>query len=240
MRLIAIERWQHYVPIAIPRQRPSAAAAQDTETANIKELPHIPSVVNEACARGLSRPRGSRKLLGKISDMLDVKLTTAPPAKKMLLSNDRARGLVFWLLPISRRLLMDSRRVTTSMALIVLVCFFLPWVQLSCGASESRLSGVDLARDSHGALWLIPLLMVAVLFLSLARAWKDRTQLLAIVSLVAGLVSAYLMNRERIRADDTSGLIAVRLTGWFWLGLSSTIALVIVSALRFLKRPRTS
>jgi hypothetical protein len=126
------------------------------------------------------------------------------------------------------------------MALIALMCFFLPWVQLSCGASENRLSGVDLARDGHGALWLIPPLMLAVLFLSLARAWKEKRQLVAIVSLVAGLVSAYLMNRERIRADDTSGLIAVRLTGWFWLGLGSTIALVIVSALRFLKRPRTT
>ncbi len=126
------------------------------------------------------------------------------------------------------------------MALIALICFFLPWVQLSCGAAENRLSGVDLARDGQGALWLIPLLMLAVLFLSLARAWKERIQLLGTVSLIAGLVSAYLMNRERIRADDTSGLIAVRLTGWFWLGLGSTIALVIVSALRFLKRPRTT
>ena len=134
---------------------------------------------------------------------------------------------------------MDSRRITTSMALIALICFFLPWVQFSCGASENRLSGVDLARDGHGALWLIPLLMLVVLFLSLARAWKDRIQLLGMVSLIAGLVSAYLMNRERIRADDTSGLIAVRLTGWFWLGLGSTIALVIGGALRFLKRPPT-
>jgi hypothetical protein len=135
---------------------------------------------------------------------------------------------------------MDSRRITTSMALIALICFFLPWVQLSCGASENRLSGVDLARDGHGALWLLPLLMLAVLFLSLARAWKDRRQLLAIMSLIAGLVSAYLMNRERIRADDTSGLIAVRLTGWFWLGLGSTIVLIIINALRFLRRPRTT
>jgi hypothetical protein len=41
-----------------------------------------------------------------------------------------------------------------------------------------------------------------------------------------------------MRAEDTSGLIKVGLTGWFWLGLGSTIALVIVSALRFLKRPQ--
>jgi hypothetical protein len=136
------------------------------------------------------------------------------------------------------KLAMDSKRATTSLALIVLICFFLPWVQLSCGTSENRLSGVDLARDAHSGLYLIPFLMLAILFLGIARAWRDRREVSAIVSLVAGLVSAYLMNRERVRAEDTSGLIAVGLTGWFWLGLGSTIALVIVSALRFLKRPR--
>jgi hypothetical protein len=131
---------------------------------------------------------------------------------------------------------MDSKRITISMALIAVICFFLPWVQLSCGASENRLSGADLARDGHNALYLIPLLMLAVLFFGIARAWKDRREVTATVSLIAGLVSAYLMNRERMRAEDTSGLIKVALTGWFWLGLGSTIALAIVSALRFLKR----
>ena len=133
------------------------------------------------------------------------------------------------------KFVIDNKRATTSLALIVLICFFLPWVQLSCGTSENRLSGVDLARDGHSELYLIPFLMLAVLFLGIARAWKDR-EVSAIVSLVGGLVSAYFMNRERVRVEDTSGLIAVGLTGWFWLGLGSTIALVIVSALRFLKR----
>jgi hypothetical protein len=133
---------------------------------------------------------------------------------------------------------MESRRTTISMALIVLICFFLPWVQVSCGASEDRLSGVDLARDGHNGLWLIPLLMLAVLFVGIARSWREKREISAVVTLVAGLVSAYLMNRERVRAEDTSGLIAVQLTGWFWLGLGSTIALVIVGVLRLLKRPR--
>lgn len=133
---------------------------------------------------------------------------------------------------------MDSRRVTISMALIALVCFFMPWVQLSCGTSENRLSGVDLARDGHRGLWLIPFLMLVAVFFGTMRAWKDRLEISALVSLLTGLVSAYLMNRERVRAEDTSGLIAVGLTGWFWLGLGSTIGLVIVGVLRLLKRPR--
>ena len=133
---------------------------------------------------------------------------------------------------------MESRRVTTSVALIALICFFLPWVQLSCGTSENRLSGVDLARDGRGGLYLIPLLLLIVLFFSIVRGWKEKREISALVTLVAGLVSAYLMNRERVRAEDTSGLIAVGLTSWFWLGFGSTIALVILSGLRLLKRPR--
>ena len=135
---------------------------------------------------------------------------------------------------------MDSRRVTTSMTLIALICFFLPWVHLSCGSSENRLSGVDLARDGHVGLWLIPCLMLVVLFLGTARVWKERRELSALITLIAGLVSAYLMNRERVRAENSSGLIAVALTGWFWLGFGSIIGLVIVNGLRFLKRPKVS
>jgi surface polysaccharide O-acyltransferase-like enzyme len=135
---------------------------------------------------------------------------------------------------------MDNRRVTVSLALIILICFFLPWVQVSCGASEDRLSGVDLARDSHHALWLIPVLMVVVLMFSLAKSWKEKREVSAIISLIGGLVSVYLMNRERVRADNSAGLIAVSLTGWFWLSLGSAVLLVALSALRFLRRPPSS
>ncbi|MGH9872896.1 MAG: hypothetical protein ACRD9S_10575 [Pyrinomonadaceae bacterium] len=131
---------------------------------------------------------------------------------------------------------MDNRRTTISLALIVLICFFLPWVQISCGSSTSRLSGVDLARDGHNSLWLILFLMCAVLLVAVARAWRDRGQIAALVPLISGLVTAYLMNRERIRADDTSGLLAVRLTGWFWLGLVSAIGLIGLGVFRLLKR----
>ena len=135
---------------------------------------------------------------------------------------------------------MDNKRVTISMALIALICFFLPWIQVSCGGSKDTLSGVDLAREGHGGLWLIPILMLGVLFVSLARATRDRREIAGVVTLVAGLVSAYLMNRERLRAENSTGLIAVGLTGWFWLGLGSTIMLVLVAVLRFLKRaPKT-
>ncbi len=135
---------------------------------------------------------------------------------------------------------MNNKRITISMALIALICFFLPWIQVSCGISKDRLSGIDLARDSHSTLWLIPALMIGVIFFSIARRWKDRQEVSTLITLVAGLVSAYLMNRERVRAEDTSGIIAVGLTGWFWLGLASTLGLTVAAILRILKRPRTS
>lgn len=128
---------------------------------------------------------------------------------------------------------MENRRPTIVLALIVLICFFLPWVQVSCGSSSSRLTGVDLARDGHNSLWLIPFLMLVILLLAVARVWKERVS--ALVPFIGGVVTSFLMNRERLRADDTSGLVAVRLTGWFWLGLVTAIGLVAVAAFRFLK-----
>ena len=122
--------------------------------------------------------------------------------------------------------------------LIVLICFFLPWIQVSCGGSKDTLSGIDLAREGHGALWLIPVLMIALLGINIVRAWKQQHAISILITLVGGLVSAYLMNRERVRAEDTSSLISVGLTGWFWLGLSSSVVLVVVSALQILTPSR--
>lgn len=129
---------------------------------------------------------------------------------------------------------MDSRRATTTAALIVLICFFLPWIQVSCGATKDTASGIDLARDGNGALWLIPLLMLALLFLVL-RVWKERRELATLVSLVSGLVSAYLMNRERLKFEDDSGFLRVGVTGWFWLGLGSSVVIVVLAAVRIFR-----
>jgi len=133
---------------------------------------------------------------------------------------------------------MNSRRLSISLMLIVLICFFLPWIQVSCGGSKDTLSGIDLAREGHGALWLIPVLMIALLAINIVRAWKQQHAISTLIGLVGSLVSAYLMNRERVRAEDTSSLISVGLTGWFWLGLSSSVVLVVVSALQILTPSR--
>ena len=130
-----------------------------------------------------------------------------------------------------------TRRVTLSAAVFVLVCFFLPWVQVSCGGVKDTASGFDLARGGSRALWLVPFLMLTVLLLGLVRVRKDSASTFALVSIVSGLISAYLMNQKRVNAEDASDL--VRLTGWFWLGLFSSLIVVVSALFFYLRRNRS-
>ena len=130
------------------------------------------------------------------------------------------------------------RRINLAAAIIVLVCFFLPWVQVSCAGAQDSLTGLDLARHDDTLLWLIPLLMVAALVLGLLRARREKPQAAAILSAVCGGVVMYLMNRQRVRVHDESGLISAQLTGWFWLGFLSSLAVVISAVGILLRRQR--
>ena len=135
---------------------------------------------------------------------------------------------------------MGCRRGQIIAAIIVLICFCLPWIQVSCGATRETASGVDLARDGTPELWLIPLAMFGVLLIGSAKVWKGRHSIAALVNLVCGLVTAYLMNRERLKFEDGAGLIRVGFAPWFWLGLGAAVAIIILAVLDFLKRRRSS
>ena len=130
------------------------------------------------------------------------------------------------------------RRINLSSAMIVLVCFFLPWEQVSCGGAKDTLSGLDLARHDHTSLWLVPLLMLAVLVVGLLRRRSEKPQLQAIVGAISGGVAAYLMNDERMRVHGESGIISAQLTGWFWLAFISSLATIITAIGTLLKRQR--
>jgi hypothetical protein len=129
------------------------------------------------------------------------------------------------------------RKFTASAALIVLVCFFLPWVQVSCGGAHDTSSGVGLARAGELSLWLLPVLMLAVILFAIGRLLNAERIIFGLISLVCGLISIYLMNQERSRFADASGLINASLTGWFWLGLMSAVAVAIGGAANILRRP---
>ena len=129
-------------------------------------------------------------------------------------------------------------KAAISAALIVLICFFMPWVQVSCGAARETETGLDLARRGAGGLWLIPLLMIAII-LAAVRVLPLGDKLFQMATLLSGLVSAYLMNQQRLRFDDASGILTARMTGWFWLGIISSFAVVIVGIAGLLRRPRS-
>jgi hypothetical protein len=131
------------------------------------------------------------------------------------------------------------RRINLSAALIALVCFFLPWIQVSCGGAKDTLSGLDLARDGQTLLWLVPILLGGLALLEIVRALKEKLTVYSIVSALCGGVTVYLMNRERLRAHDESGLISAQLTGWFWLGLFSSLAIVISGLVLFIRGKRS-
>ena len=131
------------------------------------------------------------------------------------------------------------RRINISAAVIVLICFFLPWVQVSCGGVKDALSGFDLAREHSTLLWLVPVLMLAVIAFSLLRAWKDQPKVAAILSAVSGAAAALLMNRERMRAQDSAGLISAQLTGWFWLSVILSATIAVTGAASLLRRRQT-
>ena len=131
-----------------------------------------------------------------------------------------------------------SGKATVSVAVILLICFFLPWVQVSCGASQDTATGLDLARNGETGLWLIPLLMVVVIICGL-RLLRINQLMFSLILLLSGLVSVYLMNRERLRFQHSSGLVSARLTAGFWLGLVSAIAVVVSGAFTLLQRPRS-
>jgi len=130
------------------------------------------------------------------------------------------------------------RRINISAVLIVFVCFFLPWEQVSCGGARDTLDGLDLARHDHPSLWLIPLMMLAVLVVGLIRRQRENTRLFSIVSSVSGGVAAYLMNQERLRVQNESGIISAQLTGWFWLAFLSSLAMIVTALAMLLKRQR--
>jgi hypothetical protein len=132
-----------------------------------------------------------------------------------------------------------ARRVTLSAAVFVLICFFLPWVQISCGGLKDSESGFDLARDGDRALWLVPLLMLTVILLGIMRGWKNRASTFALVSMVSGLISAYLMDRKRMDAEQASGLIGAHVTGWFWLGFVASLGVAASALMFYLKRSRS-
>jgi hypothetical protein len=133
----------------------------------------------------------------------------------------------------------STRRSTLSLAGFVLICFFLPWLQLSCVGMKDSVSGYDLARDSDQILWLVPIFMIAILVFGLVRlVWEKLPSILGLMGTVGGSITAYLMYRERSIANNPSGIIATQWTVFFWLGFVASLGIVATAFSFYLKRAR--
>ena len=132
-----------------------------------------------------------------------------------------------------------ARRMSLSAALFALICFFLPWVQVSCLGVKDSASGFDLARGGARALWLVPLLMILVLAFGLMRAvWERMPALFALSGMSGGMVSAWLMFYERRRYGSSSSLIATFWTAWYWLGLVASLVVAGAALWFYTRRAR--
>ena len=132
-----------------------------------------------------------------------------------------------------------ARRTTLSLAAFVLICFFLPWVQLSCVGMKDSVSGYDLAREGDQLLWLVPLFMVAVLLFGLLRLiWEKLPAVFSLAGTIGGGASAYLMYHERAITDNPSRLVATQWTLFFWLGFLASLGVATSAFIFYLKRSR--
>ena len=133
------------------------------------------------------------------------------------------------------------RRVTVSLAGFLLICFFLPWVEVSCAeVKRDMVSGYTLARAGDTLLWLIPCFMIIIVLLGLRRAFCDRLPaVFALTGMVGGGISAYLMLRERSLTNSAPRIIGTSWTPLFWLDVAASISLAITALVFYARRSKS-
>jgi hypothetical protein len=133
----------------------------------------------------------------------------------------------------------NAPKISLSLAAFVLLCFFLPWVELSCMGLRDSVSGYDLARSGDNLLWLVPLFMLIIITVATRRRVREKTPIVLAISMtVGGSLSAYLMYRERSSTNGSPKLVATQWTVFFWLGFLACICLVADGIVFYSKRSR--
>lgn len=78
--------------------------------------------------------------------------------------------------------------LTPAGAMIALICFFLPWVKISCGRTTKSFSGPDIG----GIFWLVliaALVMVAAFFYFRIKNQPEKSKYVAILGSIMALLS---------------------------------------------------
>jgi hypothetical protein len=134
----------------------------------------------------------------------------------------------------------NARKTSVSLAVFVLLCFFLPWVELSCLGVRDSVSGYDLARAGDKLLWIVPILMLSIVIVGLSRSlWEKLPMIRGLAMTVGGSVSAYLMYRERSSTNHSPRLVAAQWSLFFWLGFLACLCVVAAGFVFYVKRSRS-
>ena len=134
----------------------------------------------------------------------------------------------------------NSRKTSMSLAAFVLVCFFLPWLQLSCLGVRDSVSGYDLARTGDKLLWFVPILMLLIVVLGLSRSiWEKMPAIFGLAMTVGGSISAYVMYQERSTTNHSPRLVATQWTVFFWLAFIACLCVVAAGLVFYTKRSRS-
>jgi glucan phosphoethanolaminetransferase (alkaline phosphatase superfamily) len=81
--------------------------------------------------------------------------------------------------------------LTPAGAFIALICFFLPWVKISCGRTTKSFSGPDIG----GIFWLVliaALVMVAAFFYFRIKNQPEKSKYVAIIGSIVALAAIYI------------------------------------------------
>jgi hypothetical protein len=133
----------------------------------------------------------------------------------------------------------NTPKISLSLAAFVLLCFFLPWVELSCMGLRDSVSGYDLARSGDGLLWLVPVFMLVIIILVSLRHVRENIPIILALSItVGGSLSAYLMYREWSSTNRAPKLVATQWTVFFWLSFLACLCLVAAGIVFYSKRSR--
>jgi len=130
-------------------------------------------------------------------------------------------------------------KISLSLAAFVLLCFFLPWVEVSCLGVRDSVSGYELARSGDSLLWLIPVFMLVIVIAATVGRVREKLPIVPAISMtVGGSLSAYLMYQERSSTNGSPRLVATQWTIFFWLALLACLGLVAAGIVFYSKRSR--
>jgi len=133
-----------------------------------------------------------------------------------------------------------ARKTSVSLAAFVLLCFFLPWLELSCLGVRDSVSGYALAREGEKLLWIVPVLMITIVIVGFSRPlWEKVPAIPAFAMTLGGSVSAYLMYRERSSTNQSARLVLTEWSLFFWLGFFGCLCIVAAGLVFYSKRSRS-